>query len=196
MDNRHFHASLGKAMSRLYTAQAAADRRRAAARPQQGTQRADIGEIAERKDVLQIHSGLRQPDRLRAGREHEFRKGKALAVREGHHPAAPIDRYDGLAISSRDAAPVPPSARLQFDRGLANFPREQRRQKDAVVGEPRLGSDDDDAVAAERTPPQFVDETGSRHAIADNDERFAHVVTLPGTRVWTGRSNFAQDRLS
>jgi hypothetical protein len=43
MDKRHFHAGLGKAISRLHAEQAAADHRRAGARPHQGAHRADIG---------------------------------------------------------------------------------------------------------------------------------------------------------
>jgi hypothetical protein len=69
--------------------------------------------------------GFGKPDRQRAGRDDELRKGKALAVRERHRPAQPIDRGDRLSIERRHAVPVPPSARLQFDRGLAYVAREQ-----------------------------------------------------------------------
>ena len=106
MDKRHFHACLGKAISRLYAEQAAADHRRAGARPHQGAHRADIREIAEGEDVLQIHAGLRQSDRKGAGREHELRKGKALAVHENDHPAPPVDRGDRLSIERRHGLPT------------------------------------------------------------------------------------------
>ena len=37
-----------------------------------------------------------------------------------------------------------------------------------------------DAVAAERTLHQFIDEVGGGHAVSDDNERFAHVVTPTG----------------
>jgi hypothetical protein len=62
--------------------------------------------------------------------------------------------------------------------GLA---RQYRREQYAVVGQSRLVADDSDGVASQRGFRQFVDQTRGGHSVADDNQRFAHGVSLLGS---------------
>src|SRR5258705_5762466 len=56
----------------------------------------------------------------------------------------------------------------------AHFASQHRRKQHAVIGKPRLFTDHSDGITAERTPGDVLAQEGSRHAVANDDERFAH----------------------
>src|ERR1700756_4661869 len=56
----------------------------------------------------------------------------------------------------------------------AHFPSQHRRKQHAIIGKPRLLTDHHDGITAERTLGEFFAQAGSCHAVANDDERFAH----------------------
>ena len=95
------------------------------------------------------------------------------AARERHRARDGIDGGRARAIAQGHAAVAPPARRLELDIGEADLVRQQRREQHPIVGEPRLGADHGDGMAAERTPGQLLDQTRRGHPVANHDEGFA-----------------------
>ena len=72
----------------------------------------DVAEIAERQHAGQLHARESEPDRTRAGGEHQVGVGQRRAVGEAHAADVRIDRDRGVAVEQRDAALAPPRARI------------------------------------------------------------------------------------
>src|SRR6516225_2169242 len=134
----------------------------------------DVVDVAEGEHARQVHSGDGELHRLRAGGKDEFGKRQPRAVRQRHFARDRIDRARAHAVAQGDAAVAPPSRRFELDIGEADLLGQERREQHAIVGKPRLVADHGDGVAAERAFGQFLDQTRRGHAIADDDERFAH----------------------
>jgi hypothetical protein len=58
--------------------------------------------------------------------------------------------------------------------GGRNLARQQRRQQHAVVGRLGLLADDGGPVAVAGASEQLLDEAQAHHAVADDDQPFAH----------------------
>src|SRR5258708_3279606 len=65
----------------------------------------------------------------------------------------------------------------------AHFASQHRRKQHAIIGKPRLFTDHRDGITAERTLGELFAQAGSRHAVANDDERFAHRDTKPCSSV-------------
>ena len=79
--------------------------------------------------------GIGEPDRLRAGGEHELASTASVSP-SASAPCArfDIDRGRAAAIAQRDAAVAPPASRLQLDVRRRDLAGQHRRQQHAVVG--------------------------------------------------------------
>ncbi len=128
-------------------------------------------------DTRKIRTGDRQPQRHRSGRKHKLRERHVRAIRKMHRTRGKIDRVRRAAIGDRDAAIAPPRSRLQFDLLRGRFTGQHRGQQHAVVGKPRLVTDHGDGIAAEGALRHFLDKARSRHAVSNDDKRFAHVTS-------------------
>ena len=174
VQHRHARARLGEAVGGLEPEQSAADHHDTVAGSRAMPDGPDVADVAERDHARQCHAGDLRPDRLRAGGEHEPGEGQGLAVGERDRARGRVDRGRAAAIAQRDAAIAPPGLRLELDIRRCDLAGEHRGEQHAVVGEPRLLTDDGDRVAAERAGAQLVGEACGRHAVADHHKRFAH----------------------
>ena len=77
-----------QAVGSFETEQAAADHHRVAARPAGLHHAADIGDVAEADDAVQVCTGKRQHDGIGAGGEHQHVVAPLRSVRAAHRAAA------------------------------------------------------------------------------------------------------------
>ena len=189
MDQRHRAAGLGEPIGRFETEQSAADHHDALLLRRQRQQQIDVAAVAKGMHAGEIGAGHVEPQRRRAGGQHQLGERDALVAGDLEFAAADIDLGGAATVFQRDAALAPPRRRPQFDILRRGFAGQHRGQQHAIVSEPRLVADHGDGVAAERHLRQFVDQTGGGHAIADNYQRFAHGVSSysPTRRLGRGR---------
>ena len=107
-----------------------------------------------------------------------MRKRQAGAVSEAHAADIGIDAHRPRPVQQGNPAVAPPTLRLELDIAARHFLRQHRGQQHAVVGEMRLVTDHGNRIAAERALAQFLDQPRRGHAIANDDERFAHAGAL------------------
>ncbi len=175
MDQGHRRAGLGEPVGRFQAEQTAADHDRRASAPAASFSSRSTSRLS-RNVCTPGRLGARnvQPQRLRAGREHELRERDQAAVGQHDAPALQVDRGRRAAVAQRHAAVAPPVCRLQLDLLRGDLAGQHRRQQHAVVGEPRLVADDRDRVAAERARGDFLRQPRRGHAVSDDNQRFAH----------------------
>ena len=177
MQKRDADTRFGQAVGRLETEQAATDDHRRATSRDAAQHALDIVHGAKRDDARKVHARVRQADRVRSGGDDELGIGEVDPILEGQCLCRAVNRGDRLPEDVGDAIAAPPGARLQLEVVGDDFVGKQRRQQHAIVGASRFGPDEDDGVAAEGAGAQLLGELGAGHALADNDERFAHDVS-------------------
>ncbi len=172
MEHGHLCARLGEPVGRFQAKQSAADDDHP--RALLARDGVDVLDVPEGEDTRQVHAWHGGLDRLRADRQHELGEGEPPAVGERHRARRRVDRGRPHAVAQGHAAVAPPLRRLELDVGEADLLGEQGGEQHPIVGKPGLLADDGDRVAAERALGQFLDQAGRGHAVADDDERFAH----------------------
>jgi hypothetical protein len=89
-----------------------------------------------------------EPQRRRAGGQHQLRERNALVILDLEFAAADVDFVSHATIFQGDAAVAPPGSRPQFDILRGGFTRQHRRQQHAVISESRFVADHGDGVFA------------------------------------------------
>ena len=173
MQQRHRRAGFCQPIGRFEAEQSAADHDDGLLARGEREQQIDIAAVPEGMHAREIVARHVEPQRRRAGGEHQPRVLDTLVARDLQLIAADIDFRDAAAIFHGDAAVAPPAGWLQFDLMRGRLAGQHRRQQHAVIGQPRLVADHGDGVAAERRLDEFVDQARRRHSIADDDQRFA-----------------------
>ena len=169
VDHAHLGAGLGEAVGGLEAEQPAADDDGAGARWRRALDRRDIAEIAEGEHAGQLHARDRQPDRTRAGREHELGVGQRRAVGETDAADVRIDRDRGVAVEQRDAALAPPARGFQLDLG----------GRDLAAPAPTTAARGCRRAAAPRRPPRR--RSGRARGVASSSTNRAAAMPLPMT---------------
>ena len=152
MDQRHRRAGLGEAIGRFEPEQSAADHHHALLLRGQRQQQIDVAAVAERMHAGEVGAGHVEPQRRRAGGQHQLRKRDAFVVLDLEFAAADVDLGGDAAIFQGDAAVAPPGRRPQLDVLRGGLAGQHRRQQHAIIGEPRLVADHGDGVAAQAPP--------------------------------------------
>ena len=174
MDQRHRRAGLCQTIGGFQPEQPATDHDDALPCRRQGQQQVDVAGVAKGVDARKIRARQIEPQRARAGGQHQPRIGDAFFVGDLEFTAADIDLGGSAAIFEGNAAVAPPFGGPEFDVVRLGLARQHRRQQHSVVGQPRLLADHGDGVTAKRDLCQLIDQPRGGHAIANDNQRFAH----------------------
>ena len=112
MNQRHRRAGLGETIGRFQSQQSAADHDDALLLRGQRQQQIDIAAVAKGVHAGKIGAGHVEPQRRRAGGQHQPGKRDALLIGDLEFAAADIDLGGDAAIFQGDAAIAPPRAGL------------------------------------------------------------------------------------
>jgi hypothetical protein len=170
---RGVDAEAGESVRRLEAEQATADDDGARARPPHLTDRRHVLEIAKRDDARQVHAGLRQADRVGAGRQHEPVEGQEREAPHTDLTLLQVDTRRRISGDQPDSLLQVPALVAKPARLLIDLIGEKRGQQHAVVGGRRLGPDHRHVEALRTVRPQALQEAQTRHAIADDHEPLA-----------------------
>ena len=177
LDDVRLHPQLLQRVRRLEPQQAAADHGAGAARVvgRPGGDRLQVLDGAVDEAAGQIAPGNGRHERRRAGREDQV-VVRDLAAVDLDDPARAIDAPRARREADREAGGLvlPGTRQREILRRLAV---EERRQADAIVGEPRLLAEH---RHVERRPPgrgdplpEKLEEPVADHAVADDDQSIA-----------------------
>ena len=140
--DRHRAAARREPVCGLEPEQPAADHGGARGAVRGGKDRVAVLGAAERMYALEVAAGERRHQRVAARREHAADEAERLAVVERAGPGVGVEGDHLPAEADVDIAIGVPVGRPQLQRVGVDIPRQQRRELDAVVREPRLAADE------------------------------------------------------
>jgi hypothetical protein len=175
MHDGHVHVAGVEACGRLQPEQAAADHDRFRPRLRRDEHGVDVVEIAVAEDTGEIVARYREDQRRGARCDDELVVGLHHAAIGGDRLGTSVDSGDLVPLVKRDAVLDVPAVAVDDDLFEVLLAGKHRREHDAVVVDARLGVEDRDLIAAGRALEQMLEHSPRSHAVADDDEFFAHV---------------------
>ncbi len=115
VNDGNLQTGLRQAVSGLQAEQSAADHHRFGKLGRRGFDGRDIAQVAERAYSAQVDAGYVEPDRARAGGEHQPGERQRRSIGQPKAVDGRIDRGGGASVEQRHPTVAPPSRRLQLD---------------------------------------------------------------------------------